>query len=376
MDHILNKWKIPCLDFKEGIIMSINRVEKFREYFNTLHIDAALVYNDANRNYLSGFTGDSSYALITMEKAYFITDSRFTEQAQLEVSGFEVIEYKGLIEDFIKQLVLENNIKYLGIEEHEMTFAEYEKYVSKLENVKVVKLNQTVEKIRTIKDESEIELIAKAAEIADKAFEHILEYIKPGIREIDIALELEFFMRKQGATGLSFNTIAASGTRSSLPHGAASEKVIELGDFLTLDYGCVYKGYCSDMTRTLVVGKANDKQKEMYSAVLDAQEAALKAIKPGMNCFDLDKIARDIITERGYGDKFGHGLGHGVGRQVHESPRVSFKSNEVLEAGMIITDEPGIYIPGFGGVRIEDLVLVTNDGYKVLSNSPKHLIEI
>lgn len=357
-------------------MMSITRVEKFREYFSTLRIDAALVFNDANRNYLSGFTGDESYALITAEKAYFITDSRFTEQAQMEVSGFEVLEYKGLIEDFIKQLVLENNIKYLGIEEHEMTYAAYEKYLSKLEGVSLVKLNQTVEKIRTIKDDSEVELIAKAAEIADKAFNHILGFIKPGIKESDVALELEFFMRKQGASGLSFTTIAASGTRSSLPHGAASEKVIEEGDFLTLDFGCVYKGYCSDMTRTVVIGKASEKQKEIYNAVLDAEEAALKAVKPGVKCFDLDKIARDIITERGYGDKFGHGLGHGVGRLVHESPRVSFKSDEVLEAGMVITDEPGIYIPGFGGVRIEDLVLVTSDGYKVLSNSPKHLIEI
>jgi Xaa-Pro aminopeptidase len=356
--------------------MSMTRVEKFREYFKTLNIDAALVYDDSNRNYLSGFTGDESYAFITMDKAYFITDSRFTEQAQMEVSDFEVLEYKGLIEDFIKQLVLENNIKYLGVEEDRMTLASFEKYGSKLSDTNIVKLNQTIEKIRTIKDESEIETIAKAAEIADKAFDHILGFIKPGMREIDVALEIEFFMRKQGASRLSFPTIAASGKRSSLPHGSASDKVIEQGDFLTLDYGCVYNGYCSDMTRTLVIGKASDKQKEIYNAVLDAQEAALRAVRPGMKCFDLDKIARDIITERGYGDKFGHGLGHGVGRLVHESPRVSFKSNEVLDAGMIITDEPGIYIPGFGGVRIEDLVLVTNDGYKVLSNSPKHLIEI
>jgi Xaa-Pro aminopeptidase len=356
--------------------MSIIRVERFREDFKALQIDAALVYDDANRNYLSGFTGDESYALITVDKAYFITDSRFIEQAQMEVSGFEVLEYKGLIEDFIKQLVLENNIKYIGVEENTMTFGTYEKYLSKLVGINIVKLNQTIEKLRTIKDESEIETIAKAAEIADNAFEHILGFIKPGMREIDVALEIEFFMRQQGASGISFPTIAASGKRSSLPHGSASVKIIEQGDLFTLDYGCVYKGYCSDMTRTIVVGKANDKQKDIYNAVLVAQEAALRAIKPGMKCFDIDKIARDIITERGYGDKFGHGLGHGVGRLVHESPRLSFKSNEVLESGMVVTDEPGIYIPGFGGVRIEDLVLVTNDGYRVLSNSPKHLIEI
>jgi Xaa-Pro aminopeptidase len=356
--------------------MSIERLKKFREHFDALGIDGALVYNDANRNYLSGFTGDESFSLITKEKAFFITDSRFTEQAQMEVKGFEVLEYKPPIHDFIKKLVEENGIKRLGVEEDTMTFADYDAYKEKLTGVEIVKLNQVIEKIRAIKDDEEIELIAKAAEIADKAFDHILGFIKPGMKEIEVALELEFFMKKLGASALSFPSIVASGTRSSLPHGAASEKVIEVGDLLTLDYGCVYKGYCSDMTRTIVIGKANDKQKEIYNTVLEAQEAALKAVRPGISCYELDKIARDIITAKGYGDRFGHGLGHGVGRMVHELPRVNFRSNEVLEAGMVITDEPGVYIPGFGGVRIEDLILVTNEGYRVLSKSPKHLIEL
>ncbi|WDC85816.1 aminopeptidase P family protein [Caloramator sp. mosi_1] len=339
-------------------------------------MDAALVYKDENRNYLSGFTGDDSFLFITKEKSYFITDSRYTEQAQNEVNCFEVLEYKPPIHDFIKTLADKHNIKRLGVEEDRMSFSDYITYKEKLEGVEIVKLEQTIEKIRMIKDEEEIKLIEKAANIADKAFEHILNFIKPGMTEIEVALELEFFMKKMGASALSFPTIVASGTRSSLPHGTASEKVIKEGEFITLDFGCVYKGYCSDMTRTIVLGKANEKQKEIYNIVLEANEAALKAVKPGISCFDLDKIARDIIVERGYGERFGHGLGHGVGREVHELPFVNYRSKFNLEAGMVITDEPGIYIPGFGGVRIEELVLVTEDGYRVLSKSPKHLIEL
>ncbi|SHF02212.1 MULTISPECIES: M24 family metallopeptidase [Caloramator] len=356
--------------------MSEKRLQKFLSKFNELNIDAALVYKDENRNYLSGFTGDDSFLFITKEKAYFITDSRYTEQAQNEVAGFEVLEYKPPIYDFIKMLSDKHNIKRLGVEEDRMSFADYITYKEKLEGVEIVKLEQTIEKIRMIKDEEEIKLIETAASIADKAFEHILNYIRPGVSEIEVALELEFFMKRMGASALSFPTIVASGNRSSLPHGTASEKIINEGEFVTLDFGCVYKGYCSDMTRTIVVGKANEKQKEIYNTVLEANEAALKAVKPGISCFDLDKIARDIIVERGYGERFGHGLGHGVGREVHELPYVNFRSKFNLETGMVITDEPGIYIPGFGGVRIEELVLVTEDGYRVLSKSPKHLIEL
>ncbi|MEG2338548.1 MAG: M24 family metallopeptidase, partial [Clostridium sp.] len=174
----------------------------------------------------------------------------------------------------------------------------------------------------------------------------------------------------------SFSTIVASGERSALPHGVASDKVIENGDFVTLDFGCIYNGYCSDMTRTIVVGKASDKQREIYNLVLKANEEALKNIKPGIKCLELDKVARDIIIEGGYGECFGHGLGHGLGREIHEEPRVSPKGETILEEGMVITDEPGIYIEGFGGVRIEDLIVVTKDGYRVLSSSPKSLIEI
>jgi len=215
-----------------------------------------------------------------------------------------------------------------------------------------------------------------AARIADKAFNRICKLIKPGITERDIALELEFYMKKLGATSTSFTSIVASGERSALPHGTATDKKIKEGEFLTLDFGCVYNGYCSDMTRTVVIGKANERQREIYSVVLEAQEKALKYIKPGVKGCDVDRVARDIIKEKGFGQYFGHGLGHSLGLEIHESPRLSPTSNDILQEGMVVTDEPGIYIPDFGGVRIEDLVLVTATGFEVLSNSPKELIEL
>lgn len=353
------------------------RIAKFRQQFEKLGIDAALIISDVNRNYLTGFTGDESFAIITKNKAFFITDSRYTEQARKQVKNFEIIEYKPpSVHDYIKKIVLDNEIKRIGFEEDRISFSEYEKYKETLEGIELVKLNGAVENLRIIKDEEEIELISKAAQIADDAFLHILDFIKPNMKERDVALELEFFMRQKGASKLSFDSIVASGKRSSLPHGVASDKVIEKGDFLTLDFGCVYEGYCSDMTRTIVIGKADDKQKEIYNIVLEANEAALEAIKPKKACCEIDKIARDIIANKGYGDRFGHGLGHGVGREIHEQPRLSAFGKAVLEKGMVVTDEPGIYIPEYGGVRIEDLVLVTEDGYKVLSQSSKELIEL
>ena len=352
------------------------RLEKFRENIISNGIDGALVYNDSNRNYLTGFTGNESYILVTQKDSIFITDSRYIEQAQAEVSNFEVRQYDNKFTDYIISLLNDLSIKNLGFEENHMTFNIYDDLSKGLQNVNFIKLNSMIERQRQIKDEKEIENIKKAAEITDCAFSHILDFIKSGMSENSIALELEFFIRSKGASKLSFTSIVASGKRSSLPHGAASDKIVETGDFLTLDFGCVYNGYCSDMTRTIVIGNATQKQKEIYSVVLDANEEALKFVKPGITGEDLDKIARKVIIDRGYGQYFGHGLGHGVGMDIHELPYVSKKGKEPLEAGMVITDEPGIYIPDFGGVRIEDLVVVTLVGAKILSHSNKQLIEL
>lgn len=351
----------------------INRVQALRQQMKEKNIGAVLLTSDVNRNYMTGFTGDESFTIITDNKALFITDSRYMEQAKQQVEGYEILEYKIDIVAFIADIINVEKIERLAFEDTYITYDNYKKYK---ENFKceLVPLEGIIENFRILKDELEIEKIRKAASIADKAFEHIQSFIKPGVSERDISIELEFFMKKQGASALSFPSIVASGVRSALPHGAATDKLLKEGEFLTLDFGCVYEEYCSDMTRTVVVGKPNDKMLDIYNTVLKAQEAALCAIKPEVSCFDVDKIARDIIKECGYGEYFGHGLGHGVGRIVHESPRLSPKSKEILKAGMIVTDEPGIYLPDFGGVRIEDLVLVTKDGYEVLSKSPKELI--
>lgn len=358
-----------------GILKNI-RLQKFRDYLSEKNIDGAFIFSDTNRNYLSGFKGDESYILVTLNEAFFITDSRYTEQAKNEVNGFEVKEYKNSIIDFVKDLAASLNIKSLGIEENFMTVKMYKEIKDALKDIELISLNECLEKQRQVKYPEEIENIKKAAQISDMAFSHILNFIKPGITEAEIGLELEFFMRKNGASKLSFPSIIASGKRSSLPHGVATQKIIEKGDLLTLDFGCVYNGYCSDMTRTVVVGSASEKQKEIYNIVLKANEEALKAIKPGNTGFDADKVARDIIEEYGYGQNFGHGLGHGVGMDIHELPRLSKKGLDELKANMVVTDEPGIYLPGFGGVRIEDLVLVTEDGCEVLSKSNKQLVEL
>jgi Xaa-Pro aminopeptidase len=336
-------------------------------------IDGVLLQGDPNRNYLSGFTGDESFSVITNERAIFITDSRFTEQARQQAKDYEIVQYSGKFEDFLGDLTKDLNISKIGFEENIITYDNYIKYKNKL-NCELVPMDGMVEKIRIVKDEEEINCIKKAAAIADKAFEHMLGYIKAGMTERQVGLELEFYMKKLGARDLSFPTIVASGVRSCLPHGQATDKVLKEGEFLTLDFGCIYNDYCSDMTRTIVIGEPSDKMKEIYNVVLEAEMKALKGFKPGVTGKSVDKIARDYIAEKGYGKYFGHGLGHGVGREIHENPRVSPMGDTVLEKGMVVTDEPGIYIPDFGGVRIEDLILITECGCEVISKSPKELI--
>lgn len=349
------------------------RIQRLRDAMSKKGIDGVLLVGDPNRNYMSGFTGDESFSIITLDKALFITDSRFTEQARQQVKDYEVVQYKNSFANFLGEMTRELNIKKLGFEEDVLSYSIYNSYKSKVQS-EMVPLEGMVENLRVIKDKDELKCIKDAAGIADKAFEHMLKFIKSGMTEREIGLELEFTMKKLGAKDLSFPSIIASGERSCLPHGQATDKIVKDGDFLTMDFGCIYENYCSDMTRTIVIGKPNDKMVEIYNIVLEAQEKALKAFKAGVTGAQVDKVARDVIKEHGYGENFGHGLGHGVGRQIHESPRVSPLGTSVLQSGMVVTDEPGIYIPGFGGVRIEDLLVVTENGCEVLSKSPKNLI--
>ena len=233
-----------------------------------------------------------------------------------------------------------------------------------------------VDRLRRIKTPEEIGYMRRAEEIGDEAFEALLPLLKPGMTELEAAAELEYQMKKRGAEGFSFDTIMASGIHSSMPHAIPSGKKLEAGDFITMDFGCTYQGYCSDMTRTVVMGKADEKQKEMYGIVLRAQRAALELIRAGLPGSRVDREAREIIEKAGYGDCFGHGLGHSVGLYIHEEPRLSPSDDTILEPGMIETVEPGIYVPGFGGVRIEDMVAVTEDGCENLTRSPKELLEL
>ena len=340
---------------------------------------AVLICSPYNMKYFSGFSGGEGYVIITKENKYLLVDSRYTGIAKEEAyKDFLIFEF-GLnypLADMLKNILLENQIKNLVFEDDFISVKGFNMFINIADNIEFCPMSYDINKIRMIKSDEELELIAKAEQIGVDAFKHILSYIKPGVSEKDIAAELEYFMKKNGAEKTSFDTIVLSGERTALPHGVPGDRIIKNGDFLLMDYGCVYNGYCSDMTRTIMIGKADKKQKEIYNTVLNAQMTGLNVLKAGIGGFSADKAARDVIDEAGYGDYFGHSLGHGVGLQIHELPNLSPKSDIILEENMIVSCEPGIYIYGYGGVRIEDLVCVKNDGIRNLTNLSKELIEI
>lgn len=349
------------------------KIDKLRECFAKHHIDAMLVTSPYNRRYITNFTGSAGSALITETDCLFITDFRYTEQASSQAKGYDIIQHNGSIIDEIAKQVEKLGIRKLGFEKDYVTFSEYQLYQKALQ-AELIPVSRLIENLRLIKSEQEIKTLKVAADIADATFKHILDYLKPGVSELDVANEMEYFMRKAGATSSSFDTIVASGKRSALPHGVASNKVIEKGDFVTLDFGALYNGYVSDLTRTVAVGEPSEKLKEIYQIVLEAQLRAMNQLTSGMTGVEADAIARDYITEKGYGDHFGHSLGHGIGLEVHEGPSLSTRSKTVLKPGMIVTVEPGIYLQGIGGVRIEDDTIIKDTGNEPLTHSPKDLI--
>ncbi|MFW6268912.1 MAG: M24 family metallopeptidase [Bacillota bacterium] len=350
------------------------RIKRVRQEMEERGIDGLLIDKGENRFYLTGFTGTAGRVLFTPEKNYFITDFRYTEQAREQTDGYEIKEFNKDITQNIGEILKDDGVKELGFETEVISYSKYKEYNEHF-YCELVPTKKIIERLRLKKEDKEIEEIRKAIDITDLAFSHIMDFIEPGVSEREVALELEFFMKKKGAEKNAFDFIVASGARSSLPHGVASDKRIEEGDFVTLDFGCFYNGYCSDMTRTIVVGEASDKQKEIYNLVLRAHYKVIDEIKPGMSYKEADNLARTIISEAGYGDNFGHGLGHGIGIEVHEGPRLSYTAQDgKLEPGMIVTDEPGIYLSEWGGVRIEDDLLITENGCKPLNNSPKKLI--
>ncbi|NLN83979.1 MAG: aminopeptidase P family protein [Firmicutes bacterium] len=351
-------------------------INRLRQSLQDQNLDVLLVTNVQNRAYLSGFTGSAGWLLISQDRADLLTDFRYYEQAEQQAPNFNLIKQEKNLSNTLKNELAQADFKRLGFEQEHMSYALATDLIKENSQVEFVGVSHLVETQRTVKSSEEVEKMQKAANISEACFAHILGFIRPGIKEVEVAIEMERYMRSQGAEALAFESIVASGPRSSLPHGRPTERVLEEGDFITLDFGAKYGGYCSDMTRTMVIGKASEKQKKIYNIVLEAHLKALAAVKPGPLGKDIDKIARDVISEAGYGEYFGHGLGHGVGRNVHEMPSVGQAGNMALASGHVITIEPGIYLPNWGGVRIEDMVLVTEDGYQNFNSSSKELIEL
>ncbi|ARK31410.1 M24 family metallopeptidase [Halalkalibacter krulwichiae] len=352
----------------------MSRIEALRSKLKGSEIDSLLITSPYNRRYMTNFTGTAGVALISEKKAIFITDFRYVDQAKEQAKGFEIVQHTGPIILEVANQIEKLGLKKVGFEQSFLTYEAHQSYSEHIEGAVLVPISGLVEELRIIKDEKEVKMIQDAANIADAAFEHILSFIKPGITELAVSNELEFFMRKQGATSSSFDIIVASGYRSALPHGVASEKVIASGELVTLDFGAYLNGYCSDITRTVAVGNVSDELKEIYHTVLEAQLRGMKGIKPGLTGREADALTRDYITEKGYGDYFGHSTGHGLGMEVHEAPSLSMKSDTILKPGMIVTVEPGIYISGVGGTRIEDDTLITTDGNKTFTHSTKELV--
>lgn len=350
------------------------RVENLRKLMRENDLEAFLVTSPYNLRYLTNFTGTTGLAVITLTNAYFVTDFRYTEQAAMQAKGYTIVKNTGPIFEEVAKICTQDELKNLAFEESFVTVRDYDQLEDLIHETSLVPVSGLIESLREIKDEKEVEITKKACEIADKAFLHILDYVKPGMSEIQVANELDFFMRSLGASGVSFDTIVASGLRSAMPHGVASEKLIEQNDLITIDFGCYYQGYVSDMTRTFAIGDPGEKLKEIYQVVLEAQLKVIEAAKPGMTGVQLDAVARDHIASYGYGEAFGHSTGHGIGLEIHEGPNVSFRADKAFVPGNIITDEPGIYLPGVGGVRIEDDLLITQTGNEVLTHAPKELI--
>ncbi|MBL7191943.1 aminopeptidase P family protein [bacterium] len=352
------------------------RIANLRSKFEELKIDAFISGRLSNVRYLCGYSGSNGLLFVTKDNSYFLTDFRYQEQVKEEVSGAECIIIKT---DFPAEFKDNPKLKFkgkVGIEAPHITFDMYSKLKEAMPDCEFVSTSNVVEMISSVKDEGELAKIRKAVEMTDKVFAEVVKLVKPGVTERELAAELVYRHLKHGASGDSFEAIVGSGYRGALPHGIASDKKIEKGDFIVFDFGCIYQGYCSDMTRTIVVGEPSKKHLEVYNVVKQAQQAAVDACKAGMNTKVLDAVARDIIKEAGYGDNYGHGLGHGLGIEVHAEPRVTFLVENTLQVNQVITIEPGIYLSGWGGVRIEDDVVVKEGGCEILTNTTKELIVV
>lgn len=351
------------------------RIARLRALLLEKELDAVLVTKEVNLRYFSGFSGDSAVLIVTADRLSLVTDSRYTEQAAAEAPAYEIVAQTDGLYRKTAALLKAYGAQRVGFEGNVLTYSLYMELKKMLDGIDF-ETALRLDVLRQVKDAAEIACIRRACEIADAAFAHIVAYIRPGMTELAVAAEMEDFMRRAGSERPAFQTILASGVRGSLPHGTATEKEIAVGELVTMDFGAVYRGYHSDITRTICVGRADAVQRQRYDAVLAAQQKALTAIRPGVTGRAVDDVARDVLRAYDLAQYFGHGLGHSLGLEIHEEPRLSKFGTEVLRENVLVTDEPGVYIPDWGGVRIEDTVLVTAAGGEALTHAAKEFIEI
>ena len=350
------------------------RLDKARKSLDGLSLDSLILTNLQDIRYLSGFSGSAALALLRPEKACLFLDSRYITQATEEVAGFEVIPVTSSPWDSLIGCAKEAKVSRVGFVPSELPYESHRKLREKMEEAELVATPSLVSRLRMIKDPEEAETIRTSARLLSQNLEEILSLIRPGMREKEVAALFEYGLKMNGADRAGFETIVASGPRSAMPHAQASDRSIQSGEFLKIDGGSQWQGYHSDITRTLVLGRAAPRQEEIHQIVLEAHDQAIAAARPGMSAEELDGIARRVIEEAGYGQYFGHGTGHGVGLSVHEEPRIGRESHISLEEGMAFTIEPGVYLPGLGGVRIEDTVLLSADGAEVVTTTPRGMM--
>ncbi|WP_053368005.1 M24 family metallopeptidase [Bacillus sp. FJAT-27245] len=357
----------------------MERIIRLREKFNELGIDGMMISHPWNRLYMSGFTGGNGVLLISETEAKLITDYRYVEQAQNQAKDYEIVlhaghtGHKGRIFDEVAVQVKEMNIRKLGFEQEHLSFGFFRKIQNQFPT-ELISLSEVIETLRMIKSEDEIEKLRVAASVTDQAYLHILNFIRPGITENDIAGELESFIKKNGCSTTSFPPIVASGYRSSLPHGRASDKRIEKGDMITIDFGANYQGYWADISRVVAVGEPAPELRNIFDVVLSSFENCVAALRPGLTDQEVDFLMRETFIQKGYNECSGTGTGHGIGLEVHEAPLFSILKDKTLAENMVITVEPGIYLKGLGGARVEDVILITKNGREVLTPSTKELI--
>jgi len=357
--------------------MSAKRLASMRDLVRKQNLDGLIVTNMNQIRYLTGFSGSAGLLVLAGRQAHFLTDFRYTDQAHKQVKGARVHTVKGALTEVLKDFpeLSARNRRY-GYATETTAVAALRQLEKTLAECLLVPADHVFSQLGWVKEKEELTAITRAVEIADLAYERILNLVAPGIRERELAAELEYQMMMLGSEKAAFDTIVASGYRSAMPHGTASSKRLQKGDFVTFDFGAMVDGYVSDITRTVVVGKATSRQKKIYNIVLRAQQAAIRKMKPGVTCKAVDQAARQVISRAGYGKNFGHGTGHGISIEVHSGPRLSQLSDDKLKANNVVTVEPGIYISGWGGVRIEDDVLVTRTGRRVLNRATKKMLEL